>query len=428
MKLLQKSLKHYLVFSILIYMVSVPVFYFLVQNLWITDVDESLVYQKEKIVNAMASTHFDASSVAHYTEMAEKFDLGIYITPLPGAQMPKDSVYDTNLNDLTRQHIEPYRELCSIVKVRSHSYKIIVRKDLVENADLIRAIAVTQAILLLILLIGIVILNNYFSRKTWKPFYQLVSKLKSFKIDSEKPIETQPSDIDEFNELNLSVQRLTENNIQIYRTQKEFTENAAHETQTPLAVIKNQVDLLAQDANLNQSQAEIINRIDKNIRLLTKLNRNLLFLSKIENDQFSKTESVDMYSVVSEVVQAFEEQISLKGITLTFSVMEKPVLSTNSQLLISLITNLVTNAIKYNTPKGRIELKLTQQSFQISNSGIAQSLPEDKIYERFYKNSPLTESSGLGLAIAKKISHSLGFDMHYQFSEPNIHSFTVKYS
>jgi signal transduction histidine kinase len=400
----------------------------LVQNLWITDVDESLVYQKDKMVEAITSNNLDSASVTHYTEMASKFDLGIYITSLQGVQHPKDSVYDNQLNDLTRQHIEPYRELCSVVKVNNKYYKIIVRKDLVENADLIQAIGVTQAILLFILLIGIVILNSYFSKKAWKPFYLLISKLKTYKIDSEKQIEIQPSEIDEFNELNLSVQRLTENNIQIYRAQKEFTENAAHETQTPLAAIKNQVDLLAQDANLNEAQSEIINRIDKNIRLLTKLNRNLLFLSKIENDQFNKLETVDVYSVVSEIVEAFEEQIKLKGISLTFSEKEKPVLSTNNQLLISLITNLLTNAIKYNIPAGKIEIKLTKQSFQIINSGVNQSLPEDKIYERFYKNSQLSESSGLGLAIAKKICNSLGYEMQYKFSEPDFHSFTIKFA
>lgn len=428
MKLLHKSLKNYVLFSIIIYIISVPVFYFLVQNLWITDVDESLVYQKEKIVQGIASNNLDATSINHYTKTAKIFDLGIYITPLQGNQIAKDSIYDNNLYENTRLHIEPYRELCSTIQTKGNWYKIIVRKDLVESADLITAIVVTQAILLLLLLIGIVILNNYFSKKTWKPFYLIVSKLRTFKIDSEKQIEIQPSDIDEFNELNFSVQRLTENNIQIYRAQKEFTENAAHETQTPLAAIKNQVDLLAQDANLNETQAEIINKIDKNIRLLTKLNRNLLFLSKIENEQFNKIESVDIHLTVNEIVLAFEEQIKLKGISLAFIAKENPMLSTNSLLVVSLFTNLLTNAIKYNITDGKIEIKLTDEYFQIINTGINQSLPEDKIYERFYKNSQLSESSGLGLAIAKKICKSLGFEMQYEFIQTNMHSFTIKFT
>jgi len=425
MKLLHKSLKNYVLFSIIIYIISLPVFYIIIQDLWLTDVDESLMYQKEKIVNALINDNFNQTSIDNFTKTASQFELGVSIIPLSGNKIATDTVYTNNQFDNTRKHVEPFRELISVIEVKGKWYKFTLQKDLVENADLISAITTTQAILLLFLLVGLLIQTNHFSKKTWQPFYTLITKLKTYKIDAETPIEVQSSNIDEFNELNYSVKKLTENNIHVFRLQKEFTENAAHETQTPLAAIKNQVDILAQDKELTENQSEIVYKIDRNIRLLTKLNRNLLLLSKIDNDQFRLSDSVEIASVINEIIQTFGEQIKLKGIAFNCKEDAKPILISNSQLIFSLFTNLLTNAVKYNVKDGKIQVILSDNQFQIINTGISEPLPEDKIYKRFYKNSQLNESSGLGLAIAKRICDSLSFEMNYEFLQPDMHSFTI---
>ena len=427
MKLLHKSMRIYLFFSVIIFAASVPVFYFLVQDLWIQDVDESLIFQKEKIISGIGSSKFDSTTISDFTNIASKLDLGITIDPLPLSQQERDSVYYNSFYDNTRTHVEPFRELKSIVKIDNQFYRILIRKDLVENADLIQSIVIAEALLFLLLLTGILLLNSYFSKKTWRPFYHLINQLKSFEIDKGQVFITEKSDIDEFEELNRSVLQLTENNIKVFNSQKEFTENAAHETQTPLSVIKNQVDLLAQNENLSLEQADIIERIDKNIRYMTKLNRNLLLLSKIENVQFDRSEVVDIHSIVKEVIDTFYEQIELKGIKLTVGLSSQPNLQSNSHLVHSLISNLLKNAIKYNITNGYIDISLSGNSFLILNSGVNHSLPSDQIFERFYKKSDLAESSGLGLAIAKRICNLLEFDLKYEFKPGNIHLFVVNF-
>lgn len=377
MKLLHKSMRIYLFFSVIIFAASVPVFYYLVQDLWIQDVDESLIFQKEKIISGIGSSNFDSTTISNFTNIASKLDLGITIDPLPFSQQERDSVYYNSFYDNTRTHVEPFRELKSIVKIDNQFYRILIRKDLVENADLIQSIVIAEALLFLLLLTGILLLNSYFSKKTWRPFYHLINQLKSFKIDKGQVFITEKSDIDEFEELNRSVLQLTENNIKVFNSQKEFTENAAHETQTPLSVIKNQIDLLAQNENLSLEQADIIERIDKNIRYMTKLNRNLLLLSKIENVQFDRSEVVDIHSIVKEVIDTFYEQIELKGIKLTVGLSSQPNLQSNSHLVHSLISNLLKNAIKYNIPNGFIDISLNGNSFLILNSGVSHSLPSD---------------------------------------------------
>lgn len=425
MKLLHKSTRIYLLFSVIVFTASIPVFYFLVQNLWITDVDESLIFQKEKIISGISSSDLDSATISGFTDIATTLDLGISINQISTARPDKDTIYYNTFYDKTRTHEEPFRELKSFVSINGQYYKILIRKDLVENADLIRSIVIAEAILFLLLLAGIMVLNSYFSKKTWLPFYYLVNQLKTFKIETGQIFKTQKSDIDEFEELNRSVLILTENNIKVYHSQKEFTENAAHETQTPLAVIKNQIDLLAQNENLSQEQAEIIERIDKNIRFVTKLNRNLLLLSKIENVQFDRSEEVDLCSNVNEIIGIFNEQIELKDIQLILNLTSRPVIQSNSFLVHSLISNLLKNAIKYNFPKGFIKISLNDDSFLISNSGVNHALPKDQIFERFYKKNNQDESSGLGLAIAKQICILLDFKLKYDFEKENHHLFSV---
>lgn len=425
MKLLQKSIKNYLYYSLMIFLFSIPVFYWLIQDLWITDVDESLIYQKEKIVEGLYTHKFDNNTVRRFSENAVHFDLGIYIYICDTYHAEADSIYDNNYYDATRKHIEPFRELQSYVNTGGNTYKIIVRKDLVESQDLIRGIAFTQIILYIFLLSGILLINSYFSKKTWKPFYQVIAELKKFKVDKEKPIEVVYSDIDEFRELNHSVKWLTENNINIYRSQKEFTENAAHETQTPIAIIKNQLDNLIQDQDITESQAKTIHSIDKNINLLTKINRNLLLLSKIDNNQFADIEELDVSILLMETYETFKEQIDLKKIHFKSDISTKITINTNIYLWQLLVANLYMNAIKYNIPNGLIEISVRNKMLTISNTGKNTPLPSEKIFDRFYKQNTQTEGSGLGLAIAKKICDTLGHNITYQHYTPNIHSFTI---
>lgn len=425
MKLLQKTTKNYLVFSLIIFVISIPIFYFLVQNLWSTDVDESLLYQKEKIVKGLKNNSYKEKDILLFSKIAKDLDISVEIIPINGEYTAKDDIYKSNFYDDTRHHIEPYRELNSVVNINGIGYKINVKKDLVENQDLIQAIVAVQIILFLVFLLGIILLSNYLAKKIWNPFYFLISKLKIFKIDNEKPIEILNTDITEFNELNQSVRKLTEKNIEIYKAQKEFTENASHEIQTPIAVIKSKLDLLAQDPMLTKSQANIISKIDNNINLITKLNRNLLLLAKIENRQFPKKDTIFIDEILNETKASFDELLTIKQIQYTSEISKGEFILSNSQLIQSLFYNLLSNAIKYNVKNGTIKVFLKNNFFEITNTGSNLPLPKEKIFQRFYKQSSQIESYGLGLAIVKKTCEALGLEINYHFNEPNLHSFSI---
>ncbi len=427
MKLLHKTLFNYLLFSVFIFLISTVVFYFLVQNLWENDVDESLIYQKEKIIEGLKAGTFEDTVVENFTRNAQKLGVEVSIVPVTGSSPNAEFFRNETYPDPVRNHAEPFREMVSLIQVNGKNYKITVRKDLVESADLILEIIIAQAILFLILLIGSLFFNNSFSKRIWQPFYELVVRVKSFRIDKQEVLVAPETRITEFDELGEAIERLTRDAIRTFSTQKEFTENAAHETQTPLAVIKTQLDLLAQDENLTEQQSEIITRIEKNVRILSKLNRNLLLLARIENEQVDKTGQTNISAVVDETCSALEEEIKMKGLTLSLSLLpDVPVIS-NEHLVHSLVANLITNAIRYNIPRGRIDIQLSNDRFEITNTGQGHSLDESRIFERFY-NSKGAGGSGLGLAIAKKICLTLGYELNYRFSMPDHHTFTVKFT
>ncbi len=428
MKLLHKTFRVYLIFSMIIFTASVPVFYFLVQRLWIEDVDETFGIQKEKIIEGIIAFNLDSAGISRFSKVSSELDLGITVTPVSAFPAANDTVYYNSFYDDEHKHVEPFREFRSFVNINGAPYQIFIRKDLVEGAELIRGIVIAQALLFLLLLAGMMIFNHFFSQKTWHPFYQLINSLKTFRIDKEQAIEVQKTTINEFNDLNQSVSLLMENSIKTFKSQKEFTENASHEIQTPISVIKNQIDLLIQNEDLTKEQAEIVERMDKQIRHLTQLNRNLLLLTKFDNRQFDTGEPADIYSILKETIEIFIEQIELQHIRLQTNLTKIPPISSNSFMLQLLFSNLIKNAIKYNIPGGFIEISLQKEIFQIVNSGTHYSLQGNRIFERFYKFNKQIDGTGLGLPIVKKICELLNYDLNYQFGDPNKHVFTLKFN
>jgi len=148
-------------------------------------------------------------------------------------------------------------------------------------------------------------------------------------------------------------------------------------------------------------------------------------LANIENNQFGKTDSIILSEIINEIHETFSEYILMKGIKFTSAISTNKPIKSNAQLVHSLITNLMTNAIRHNIENGIIEVSLKNNSFCITNTADNFPLQKDKIFERFYKQSNEPSSVGLGLAIVKKICDNLDFKISYIFNAPNKHTFKI---
>jgi signal transduction histidine kinase len=220
--------------------------------------------------------------------------------------------------------------------------------------------------------------------------------------------------IDEFHLLNETLQRMLTTNTQTFEHQKQFIENASHELQTPLAISINKLETLAESRNLSPVQLQLLSSALDSLERLTRLNKSLLLLSRIENKQFHETEPVRIDEIAKKILEDFSDQLSYSQVTAELDIQSACIQTMNRDLAMVLVTNLVKNSIIHNHPGGFLKLLVTADSLEIQNSGVERSLDQEKLFSRFYKEATGT-STGLGLAIVKSIGSLYKFNITYSY-------------
>ncbi|HWZ23327.1 MAG TPA: HAMP domain-containing sensor histidine kinase, partial [Cytophagaceae bacterium] len=306
-------------------------------------------------------------------------------------------------------------------------YTLMIRQNLVESEDLIKILTWLYLVVLFVLFLVLFILTRTVSKQLWKPFYDTLEKIERFAIEHHTLPDFTRSSIKEFEQLNQGLTKLIQENLNAYKSQKEFTENASHELQTPLAVFQSKLDLLVQQPNLPEAQIKIIHALYDAAARLIRVNKNLLLLSKIEHKQYAEKETIDITTVVNEVVPYFSEQAASKKIKIQTDFLKKPVLvNANKGLLEIMINNLILNAIRHNNEDGFITIVISNNLLRISNSGANKSLKTETLFKRFSKTSENAYSSGLGLAIIKQICQLYQWKENYSFKD-SVHSFSIEF-
>jgi signal transduction histidine kinase len=249
-------------------------------------------------------------------------------------------------------------------------------------------------------------------------------KLQNYTVENTEPLALEPSGIDEFNDLQKSLEELTQRTKHAYLGQKEFAENASHEMQTPLAVLQGKLELLMQTAPLSETQAELIGDLADASQRMARLNKSLLLLAKIENKQFPANEKISLDNIIRHYIQQYEPQVLQKQLTLNYSFNSDTILDCNKTLLEILVDNLIGNAIRHNNLNGSIIITLQPGTLTIQNTGVDSKLNEQRIFSRFQKDSTDVNSLGLGLEIVKKICVLYNFKISYSKQE-DLHTFLV---
>lgn len=339
----------------------------------------------------------------------------------------RDTYRDTVMYMVNEEDYEPVRLLESVFKNNSAYYKIAVLTSMVEEDDQINNLLKYTLILYAVLIISILLLNNFFLRKVWQPFYKILDQLKVYQLEKKETIHYTTTKIEEFALLNVSIEKLLSKTQQSYSNQKQFIENASHELQTPLAIAINKLELLFEDETLSNTQAEQLQQALENLERLTRLNRSLLLISKIENDQFPTRENVDLQGVIKKIISDFYEMAAHKNLRLIFDAEHRTIKNINPDLTYILFSNLIKNTISHGQPGSDISMRLTNREFTISNYSHVDSLQDKAIFERFQKIGNNASSTGLGLSIAKSIAEKFGFSLQYHFQEGQ-HIFTLSFN
>lgn len=408
MKLLVRTIRNYALVSALLFIISTPIFYWAIYSLVIKQMDEMLLDHKHDFVKAAPYIHTEYELRKH-EQLNKEFNL----TLVPPGNIINDSLFTEKVFDSISLEFHPYRTYRTAVQLHGEEYELKISESMVSSKDLVMAIVLIQCILLILLFTTLVIINRQLARTIWSPFYRIVDQLKNYRIDKDNFITLPKSSTHEFRDLSQAIDQLIEKNKKTYLSQKEFTENASHEIQTPLAVLNSKIDLLMQ-TELTEYQAELIGSIQNSSQRISKLNRSLLLLAKIDNQQFGERESINFTKIVDGLIDQLKEVIEQHDLNIHFQQHDRVMLHANKILIEILVSNLLTNALRYAPHHSKINISITQEQFYIENDG--QTFKNaSSIFNRFSKEDQSSFGTGLGLALARQICLELSYSINYEY-------------
>ena len=397
------------------------IFYFIIIDEVNDETDDALEDYSENIIKrALAGEKLpeanNGTNNSYYiTEVSQKY----------AEETPWIMYFDELVFIEAKNETEPARVLKTIFRDKnSQYYELRVAIPSIEKDDLREAILFWIVILYFFLSLVVIVTNWWVLKRSLRPLYSMLKWLDNFRVDkkiTEPKIET---NVVEFKKLKEAIVRSAYRNIETYEQQKLFIGNASHELQTPLAVCRNRLEMLLDNPALNEEQMTEIFKVKQSLDSLIKLNKTLLLLTKIENNQFPEKREINANELIKRAVNLFSEVYENEKIKVDIS--EEAVFNVemNEELATVLFNNLIKNAFVHNRENGKINVLLTAKSVSIANTGDKVALNPDEIFKRFYQGRKKENSSGLGLALVKTISNAYGLNIQYRFDK-EMHIFTT---
>ena len=417
MKLLSKFNRVNVMATVIVLFLSGICYYFLISAILIHQLDKDLKVEEQEVKDFVKQNN-RLPEPTNYKDLKDFF-------------LHSDSEVNHGFSSVdiySKEHHEniSYRQLQFFINASGKGYKVLVIKSEEESEDLIKFILKVTLLLVVVLFVTLFLINRFILSKLWKPFHTTLQQINQFNLSDKNKVQLEKSNIDEFTELNTAVSVMINRVSQDYNEIKSFTENASHEIQTPLAIIKSKLELLSQSENLKEEQMNTVQSIYEAVNRLSKLNQSLILLTKIDNRQFSEMKKVNLGNLINNNISYYEELIASRLITITKNIEENVTVVMNETLAEILISNLITNAIRHNVDKGSIEIRLNNEQLSISNTGVPLDCDPLEMFERFKKDKVSSESLGLGLSIVKKICERYHFSINYNYSNL-LHTITINF-
>jgi len=324
------------------------------------------------------------------------------------------------------KRLEPHRKLVIVQQVNGAYYRFNMIDIFLETDDV--SGGVVNVMTRLFFGLGLILLVCSFLISSWlfQPFQKSLQKIKAFNLKNDEAIIFTKTSTKEFNQLNGFITQMTDKARRDYISLKEFSENAAHEMQTPIAVAKGKLELLLESPDLKEAQLPFIQSAQAALTKLSRMGQALSLLTKIENNEFTAKETTNFSKLVEQSVLTFKDIAELNGLSLESKIAPNITLPINAAIADILVSNLLKNAIRYNLPDGWIKVKLDKEQLTIENPGSPPNIPTNQLFERFRKSNQSGKSLGLGLAIVKKICDVNQLKVDYVFAE-GIHRLIVKF-
>jgi len=407
MKLQTKINYRFLSLLLIVFLVAGGILYVVMGVVVNQNLDENLQHRSKRVIQSLSIN----SSIA---AIAATNDPTIKIRPVNLSKIP-EVFTDTLIAEGSHKEKSSYRKMTFGAESNGQHFEVTLLLSRFETEDFVELIFYSMLCLFALIVFILFFLNRWLSTSVWHPFYKTLDQLNTFKIDRKNDVNFENTDVFEFRQLNKSLNTMVQKMQSDFRNLKEFTENASHEIQTPVAIIKSKLENVLQDKTLATKQYEQIQQAYESVTRLSKLNEALLLLSKIENQQFPDVAEIDLYELVTQQSEFIEELIAFKKIQIILTDQTPMVVKMNPYLAEILIHNLLGNAVKHNVEGGQITITSSGNELTISNTGKPLILSTDQLFQRFSKQNTGNESTGLGLAIASEICSKSGLTLRYNY-------------
>lgn len=416
MKLFTRYNRIIFLVTVLIFVISGIFFYFLMDYVLLAQVDRVLSHKKTRMEN-FASVNGAMPIPDNIGE--------VDVSYIPVSKPVKDVHSFVTLYDSIENKYVPFRKYVFTVHVKDKFYLVTLTRPLAETRNLLSTIILVSLTIILIILLISVFTNRIVLKKLWHPFYATVAAMRSYKLGKVKEVQLPSTSINEFAFLNENLKDTMWKAEEEYQSLKQFSENASHELQTPLAVIRSKLDLLIQKEDLSEIQSEELKDIYESVKKMSQLSRSLLLMTKIGNQQFGKVTNINLKEKIEEKVKQFQELWNDNQLHLHCQVGDA-FITANENLTDILLNNLLSNASRHNIKGGSIDINLQDHQLTVSNAGLLKPLDPKRIFRRFYKEEANSQHNGLGLSIIKQICDQSNIQIVYSY-ENGSHIFQLKW-
>ncbi|MCG6188467.1 sensor histidine kinase [Maribellus maritimus] len=383
--------------------------FFIIEYITYEETDEFLTYEMERLVRY----HEENNDLPDFHKVADI---------IPDLKLEQPVFKDTLLLESGDNEMVPHRELRFSINHNGHDFTIVIRHLLLGRDDIAQGTIFIITGLIFLIGIFLVLTLNIVAGRIWHPFYKTLNKITHHKIGSPPP-DFDKTTIDEFSQLNSTLHSFLKKITDDFQHNKEFNENASHELQTHLAVIKANAGKLLGEGN-KTAHLEELNKIYSAATKLSQIQKSLLLLSKINNREFNNNEKINFETILESSLKTFDEVAAIREIKISKETRPCTLLM-DTGLAEILVNNLIKNAVKHNIQRGSISVKLTDKSLIIENSGQGFSGNPKLLLQRFSKGK--NGNIGIGLAIVKEICEIYKFKLSYAISETNHHKIEINF-
>jgi len=375
-----------------------------------------LKQQKEKVLSVIADNGVEYylqgdSAFASYTMLKEE-----YISLLPAEDLHVRDTIETSERIVGEDTLN-FRILVHELKDNNHTYILEIGKATDTISQYNHLLQRFTLVILIVLILLTILIDLVYTHFLLRPLVSIIqTKLQNRKFPFKEKLTPVKTSTTDFKILDNSLISLMEKVHEAFNKEREFTSNASHELMTPISILQTNVENMMVEENISEEQQVKISSMMKTINRLKKIVHSLLYISRIENDQFAKSDNVNVQQIVAEINEELSVRMESKCIGFVQNISPGIIIkNVNKDLFFQLLYNLVNNAVKYNRENGSIEildryLPGNNYVLEVKDTGVGIRQEEvGLIFNRFKSGKNKSEGYGLGLSIVKSIVDFLGF-------------------